>query len=714
MKMLKTLSLILTLFTAPIILGAKSTPLAPPQGSQVVLDWPEFIKLWEEANKTPEPPKPTPSPVDFILSRASYEGEVKPQATEITAQFDFQILNDDTWVRIPFLPQTLGLKQARLNGKPVAIAQENGHHNLVLKGEGQYKLEVIFSIPSPSLDGAPRLNFPVAQTAMTLLTMTFPKPKLDITINTAQVLTSKTENGKTIIQAILKPTQHVQVSWKNQRAPEKQMKPKIYANQLQLYSLQEAGLRLTTRITYSILHAGISRLRLDVPSDISILKVNGSNVENWQVEKVKGTQELVVLFNRKVKGTQIITIQSEVNTTKEVVTAFPFITTQNVQREEGAFALEAKSNVQVSPEVVKGLRQVDVKELPQDLWNMATSPLLYGFTFTQTKMDLVFNIEHHDNVPVLNSTIDSANAVTVLTKEGQWITRVSYQVRNHLKQFITLDIPEGAEIWSAFVSGHPVKPSRNKAGQILIPLEKSQLSQGNAAFPVEVIYYRQGDALGWVGQQEATLPQVDLPITQMLWSLYAPENYQFPHFGGNMDKSKTASGFYPVLLAKQDYSRSEVMNMNKEEKSQTVAKLKKNIRRSMAFKSARASGNGAGEFADMALDVQAVMELDTLRGAQLADDLSGQLENHVLPIAFRIPQVGVAYRFGKIMVTKSTPRISLSYTKMALIQGAKTLVMWIFIALVFFKRRALLTHIQSRTESVMKKFRKMNLAKSAA
>ena len=80
----------------------------------------------------------------------------------------------------------------------------------------------------------------------------------------------------------------------------------------------------------------------------------------------------------------------------------------------------------------------------------------------------------------------------------------------------------------------------------MIPLEKSDLSRNNAAFSVEVIYHTQDQKLGWFGQKNVFLPKVDLPVSQMLWSLYVPEEFQFPHFGGNMDKEKVA--LLPLMI----------------------------------------------------------------------------------------------------------------------------------------------------------------------
>src|SRR5262249_11005776 len=151
---------------------------------------------------------------------------------------------------------------------------------------------------------------------------------------------------------------------------------------------------------------------------------------------------------------------------------------------------------------------------------------------------LTLGTERHEEIPMLTTTVDCANAVTVLTKDGQWVTRASFQVRNHLKQFMSIRLPKGAILWSAFVAGQPVKPSLDKEGRVLIPLQKSNMADEIQSFPVEVIYHAQETALGLGGNRSAFLPAVDLPISQVLWSMYVPEEYRFLHFGGSMDPER--------------------------------------------------------------------------------------------------------------------------------------------------------------------------------
>ena len=230
----------------------------------------------------------------------------------------------------------------------------------------------------------------------------------------------------------------------------------------ELLTIQESAIKVSSRFTYTVLHSSLDQIRLAFPEAATVLNVAGPSLQNWKTDSKKGGKILTVFFNRKVKGTQTLTIRAEFPLNQASEMALPLFRTASAQREEGHIGIEAKSNVQVSLKEAKNLRRVDVKELPRSLWNQATSPLLFGFSFTKPEGTLSLEIERHETIPVLSSTIDSANAVTVLTKDGQWITRVSFQVRNHLKQFLELSLPETAEIWSALSAANPSNPPSAK------------------------------------------------------------------------------------------------------------------------------------------------------------------------------------------------------------------------------------------------------------
>jgi len=77
---------------------------------------------------------------------------------------------------------------------------------------------------------------------------------------------------------------------------------------------------------------------------------------------------------------------------------------------------------------------------------------------------------------------------------------------------------------------------------------------------VELIYYRQMPKFFPVGFRALTLPMPDAPVIRMWWSLYLPENYRFPYFGGDVEKGQAAS-LWNGLIGASRADRDESMSL---------------------------------------------------------------------------------------------------------------------------------------------------------
>jgi hypothetical protein len=92
--------------------------------------------------------------------------------------------------------------------------------------------------------------------------------------------------------------------------------------------------------------------------------------------------------------------------------------------------------------------------------------------------------------------------------------RARYAVRNNQRSFLALTLPEGAVLWSASVSGRPVRPGRTDAGGLLLPLEKGRAGEDAPAFPVEIVYLGRGPVWDKQGRTRLALPALDLQVSR--------------------------------------------------------------------------------------------------------------------------------------------------------------------------------------------------------
>jgi len=163
---------------------------------------------------------------------------------------------------------------------------------------------------------------------------------------------------------------------------------------------------------------------------------------------------------------------------------------------------------------------VDVRSLPDELTDSADQPLVLGFRYTAPPR-IPLRVVHHQEMPLLVTLVDEARATTLSTRSGTRLTSVRYRVRNNRRQFLRLELPEGAELWSTAVAGRGVQPAQSEDGAVLVPLVRSDETSGALAdFEVAVAYLERtedGDTL------RAELPTLEVPLTWVGWTVWTPE-----------------------------------------------------------------------------------------------------------------------------------------------------------------------------------------------
>jgi hypothetical protein len=135
-------------------------------------------------------------------------------------------------------------------------------------------------------------------------------------------------------------------------------------------------------------------------------------------------------------------------------------------RESGDLLVEKATNGEVKVSEKSGLSRLDVQEISDGLrgW-LSTQTFLEAYKYIRPPIRLGLDIQRHEEIAVVSSVVDSANAVTLLLKDGKCVTHLTLTVKNTARQFVELKLPAGADVWSVFVEGRTVRPSKNDAGE---------------------------------------------------------------------------------------------------------------------------------------------------------------------------------------------------------------------------------------------------------
>lgn len=518
--MIRSLSALLALCLA-VSAAAQEAP------ERVTMPLDQFLQLYEASqNRKPDPEQ---APWQAAIASARYVGDVviedgEPVAAVFKAKLRVEVLKDEGWIRLPVLSSSVALKSARIGATEAPVSLEGGWYTLVTDQKGAFDLDLEFAASVSTGSGSSGLSFPLVQAGGTDLVLSVTgQDALDFTVANARLQTDETVGGKRTVKAVLSSLGHLSVSWQREIPEAEKQDPRIYAEVHTLTSVGDGLLRANVTVNHTILFAGVDQLKVAVPKDMTVIDVRGSGLRDWSRSS---DGMLTALLNYEAEGSYALSIDLErVLAPGETTATVPLVRPEGVERSKGFVGVQAQGVLEVVAGAIAGAAAVDVRTLPASILGVTGQPVLLGFKYLGQDASIPLGVLEHDEVDVLVTLLDQAEATTMFTRDGRRLTRVRYQVRNNRRQFLRLKLPEGAELWSSSVAGKAVTPAAGGDGRLLIPLVRSQAAGGAlAAFEVDVVYVESGagpDDAGR-GSFKASIPVADAPTTWVGWTVYAP------------------------------------------------------------------------------------------------------------------------------------------------------------------------------------------------
>ena len=681
--------------------GAEITPSQTLKNGDVVLTRQQFKKLVDQM----KPPSLTgpPPPFAHLITKATYTGEMQESSTNFEAVFVVHVLQRDAYVKVPILPSRTALADMRVGSEPALVIIENGYHNVVLPEPGEYTVTATYSVKS-SLDRGPhQIDLAIAKTPITLLSLMMPLKEIDVEIPQAQqVLTQPTDKG-TKVSAVIGQGQGISIRWRKTVTAADKIPAKLYAEVYHMISIQDDVLKTQSAVNYTILHSEVDGIRLVIPEDVNVLSVSGEGVGEWQEETQNNQRVLIIPFTYGKKGAVTINVTTEKALSESgLANAFAGFRTLDTVRETGFIGIELATSAEVIARESDGLESIAVQKLPRPLVNRSARPLMMGFKYLKHPLSLVFDIKKHEKVMVPVATINSASVVTLFTEDGKMVHRLVYQVRNNAKQFIErtcfmnfsvlveIQLPEKTDVWSVFVGNKPVEPSVNGKGKLLVPLNRSESVNNTLnTFPVEVIYCTVQNGFSPFGTRESVLPTVDILVSQLMWSVYLPNDYAYMYFQSTLEKEEIIRGVNVLTHAARQYDQSVLgkFNLNQGEPLSPEQMVK-------AYSGNEAQSNFRNfpmEQDEALRQIKKELEfsgrLEVLAGASAMPAASGQMATGVLPVHIRVPTSGQVYRFARTIIQPNDPlSFSVVYTQLWVISLLKWLLTALIALIVYWNR----------------------------
>jgi hypothetical protein len=188
---------------------------------------------------------------------------------------------------------------------------------------------------------------------------------------------------------------------------------------------------------------------------------------------------------------------------------------------------------------------------------VSESSTTLAYHYAKPGARLALDLRRFDDAAVLEALVDSADFTSVVADDGQMMTEISLSVRNNGRQFLEVELPASAQVWSAFVAGQPVRPSV-RDGKLLLPIQSSD----DEAMTVELTYVGTNAFPRTHGEVGFASPKFDVPLKNVRWEVYLPPGYNYLDLQqGTMTRElapvvEPLSSSFSIL----DYSRMEQAN----------------------------------------------------------------------------------------------------------------------------------------------------------
>jgi hypothetical protein len=678
------------------------------ENGMVVLKREQFRKLLERM-KPPDITAVQP-PGDYLITKSEYAGIMSKSSTTFRTKFFLEIFEKErtTYPKVQLLPQSVALRDIKLDGKPALVMIESGWYVLTTEEPGQHIVELEFSVQSDLDKGPQVLNLTVPQTAITLFKLDIPVPDVTVEIPQEKQMSLMRAAGYTRVEAVLSTTNQINVTIHRaivvKEAKEKGP-AKIYAETFDLLSIDDDALRVTSRIKLNVLQNAIAEVAVRVPDGYSVLYVKDQTwqeVRGWHLEKEDNAELLTVPFGGQREGAIFFTVIAEKVFPKEnEEIGYKGFEVLKAIRQTGYVGAEKKSTAEAEISQIDNIDRIDIQELPFDLLNLSARPLIFGLRYLHHPYRVSLKITKHKDLPVVNTVIDHASLVSVFMEEGKIVSRVVYTMRNTGMQFLELELPKDAEIWSLYVDGQREIPSKNEQGAFMIPLARSRIEgESIASFDVEILYFYKLKRFAFFGSNRLEFPKTNVIISKMLWSCYLPEDYRFIHFGGNVEKEKLATGINPFLGKTRVFSYDDVSGYNRaleNWENPEAAAADKDIRRAQRVLESEFRTSALNAPADFHRQVREEVnfaqniEEEQGKGLILGSDAGKAL------LKIEIPTTGQLYRFAKTIVEEEDLFINFQYVGRwmnILIRIIFLLIIGIILYLVRRKLRALFIRLR--------------------
>jgi len=539
----------LLLFLSITTAATRAQSTGPAAEGWVVLPITEYTALRRAA--LPDDTEPAPFPVEATLSRIDYDLKVDGDLASGEARLTVDVIKDG-WVRLP-MPDGLMVREARLDGRAVTLVPRPnekgpGGLDLLLSKTGRAVLMLKIVAPVSTVAGTDILRLPISSSAVSRATVELARPNIEVHITGGLLLEHSESATSSRWVANARASEPLTFAWRRRVDDSRGTQPlRLRGSVTQLVGLGEDSTQINAEIQVEILQGLAREISVQLPNQFNVNQVSGAMVADWD----SNNNELKVSFIEPIQTNARFTVSGELRLPRAGKIEVPLLRLPAAERESGGIAVEVLGAGEIKEREATGLAEAEAADLGQ-LISSRQSPSLLAFRLQpgagNTSRALSLSIARYTPQAVLTANVEEAQYNALVTADGKLLVQSRFAVRNNQRNFLKLNLPPSAVLWSASVAGRPIRPGRAPDGSLLLPLEKTRSGDETPAFLVEVSYLDRLPAWSEKGHLRLSLVSLDLPISKSRLLLHHPPLFRLTSPAGSSGNFRTATYEQSVRL----------------------------------------------------------------------------------------------------------------------------------------------------------------------
>jgi hypothetical protein len=304
------------------------------------------------------------------------------------------------------------------------------------------------------------------------------------------------------------------------------------ADVMTLVTLGDSDVRMVALIDVTVVQGEPRTVSIQLPPGYELTSIAGGSLER---SEQAGADVTLTVADPAARRHQFLVSLERPHGGGSFTLDTGFVSVAEVQRERGEVAVEGIGTLELTAADRDGMHRIDVREIQPALQSLARQPVLSAFRYQRTAgtvPGLVLDARRFADAGVLAAYAERATATTLITAEGRALTEVVLKLQNRAQPFLKVQLSEGASIVSVEVAGEAAKPVLGADG-VRVPLMRPGF-RPNGSYSVSFVYLHAGTPFARKGDLRMSLPKMDVPVGEVEWEVFAPENYSLRTTGGNV------------------------------------------------------------------------------------------------------------------------------------------------------------------------------------